>query len=59
MVNVIKYGKRRVMCCECESLLEFVKDDVKTKQVGMNEYERYITCPVCNYDLVIPYKMGE
>lgn len=60
MVNVIKYGKkRRICCCECESILEFEKDDVKEQKVGINEYERYINCPVCNNDLVIPYKMGE
>ena len=49
MVKVIKYGqKRRVTCEVCGALLEFEKDDVKTVQMGMNEYEQQIECPACN-----------
>lgn len=49
MVKVIKYGaKRRKVCEVCGALLEFEKDDIKTIQVGMNEYEQQIVCPVCN-----------
>lgn len=51
-VKVIKYGKmRRVTCGHCRSLLEYEKGDTKTKQAGMNEWERYITCPVCGEDV--------
>lgn len=60
MIKIIKYGKkRRIMCCECENVLEFEKEDVVTEQTGMHEYERHVICPVCNERLAIPYKMGE
>ncbi len=48
MVKVIRYGnKRRVTCGVCESFLEYEKEDVKTVQTGMNEYEGEIICPNC------------
>lgn len=49
MVKVIRYGeKHRITCEVCGALLEFEKDDVKSVQTGMNEYEQRIECPVCN-----------
>ena len=49
MIKVIEYGrKRRVTCGNCGALLEFEKEDIKTVQVGMNEYEQQIMCPACN-----------
>ena len=48
MVKVIKYGsKRRVTCGVCDSFLEYEKEDVKTVQTGMNEWEDEIICPNC------------
>ena len=48
MVKVIRYGnKRRVTCEVCGSLLEYEKEDLKTVQTGMNEYEGEIVCPNC------------
>lgn len=48
MVEVIKYGpKRRITCEVCGALLEFNKDDIKTVQIGPNEYEQQIKCPAC------------
>ncbi|WP_195416356.1 hypothetical protein [Enterocloster citroniae] len=49
MVKVIKYGKkRRATCKNCGAILEYEKDDVKTIQTGINEYEWQIVCPACN-----------
>ena len=54
MIKVIKYGKkRRVLCEHCESLLEFEKEDIKTVQRGMNEWEKQIICPVCDMPVSI------
>lgn len=54
MVKVIKYGqKRRVTCENCGAVLEYEKDDVKTTQAGMNEYERQIVCPACNESIKV------
>lgn len=48
MIKVIKYGnKRRVMCRECGSLIEYEKEDMQTVQTGMNEWKKEIECPVC------------
>lgn len=48
VVKVIKYGsKRRVTCGVCDSFLEYEKEDVKTVQTGMNEFEHEIICPNC------------
>ena len=48
MVKVIRYGnKRRVTCGSCDSFLEYEKEDVKTVQTGMNEWEGEIICPNC------------
>ncbi len=47
-VKVIQYGrKRRVTCGTCGSLLEYEKEDVKTVQTGINEWESEIICPNC------------
>lgn len=54
MVKVIRYGqKRRILCETCGALLEFEKDNVKTVQTGMNEYEQRIECPACNETVVV------
>ena len=48
MVKVIEYGRKRRTTCEtCGALLEFEKEDIRTVQVGMNEYEQQIECPAC------------
>lgn len=51
MIKVIEYGRRRVRCPHCSSLLEFEKEDVQCRQSGMNEYTYYITCPNCQGDI--------
>lgn len=53
-VKVIKYGnKRRTNCEYCESLLEFTKEDIKSVQTGMNDWEWQIVCPVCGEKITI------
>ena len=46
-VKVIKYGKKRVKCDNCESILQYEKGDIKVIQRGMNEWQGEIICPVC------------
>lgn len=47
-VKVIRYGhKKYVTCGFCDSFIEYEKEDVKTVQTGMNEYEGIIICPNC------------
>lgn len=54
MVKVIKYGqKRRATCENCGAILEYEKDDIKTIQIGMNEYGQHIVCPACNENVEV------
>ena len=46
-VKVTEYGKKRVRCDNCESILQYEKSDVRITQRGMNEWQGEITCPVC------------
>ncbi len=46
-IKVIKYRKRIARCDYCESKMQYEKEDVKTEQIGMNEYRSCIICPVC------------
>lgn len=54
MVKVIRYGqKRRIVCDNCGALLEFEKDDAKTVQTGINEFEQQIECPACQETVTV------
>lgn len=47
-VKLIRYGSKRYITCSfCGSLLEYEKEDMKTVQTGMNEWESEIICPNC------------
>ena len=46
MVRVIKYGRRKIKCENCDSLLEYTQSDVKSLE-GSFTYAKYIECPVC------------
>lgn len=46
-IKVIEYGRKRVKCDNCESILQYEKKDVKITQRGMNEWAGEIICPVC------------
>lgn len=52
-IKVIEYGKRTVKCSYCESKLQYEKEDVKTMQTGMNEWQSYIVCPVCEEKIYV------
>lgn len=53
-VKVIRYGsKRRVTCNYCGSLLEYDKEDIKRRAVGMNELEAKIVCPNCQESVTV------
>lgn len=47
-VKLIRYGRKRYVTCGfCDAFLEYEKEDVKTVQTGMNEWEGKILCPNC------------
>lgn len=53
-VKVIHYGSKRYATCGfCGSFLEYEKEDVKTVQTGMNEYDGKIACPNCHENVKV------
>ncbi len=47
-VKIIRHGRKQYVTCGfCDAFLEYEKEDVKTVQTGMNEYESEIICPNC------------
>lgn len=52
-IKVIEYGKRNVKCSYCGIKLQYEKEDVKTMQTGMNEWQSYIVCPVCEEKIYV------
>lgn len=59
-MKVIKYGrKRRETCKNCGAVLEYEKEDVKTVQTGMNEFDQQIKCPICGRTISVGYRMME
>lgn len=51
-MRIIKEGKLPQKTCEnCESVLEYVKEDVKTGEEPTSQFinatKRFIVCPVC------------
>lgn len=52
-IKVIAYGKRTAKCSNCESKLQYEKEDVKIMQTGMNEWQKYIKCPVCEKEIYV------
>ena len=46
MIKILKYGKYYATCNSCNAVIEFEKEDIKTIQTGMNEYEDIVKCPV-------------
>mgnify|MGYP007056189736 CR=1 FL=1 len=48
MIKILKYGK---YYATCNAVIEFEKEDIKTIQTGMNEYENIVKCPVCENEI--------
>jgi len=54
MITVIKNGLKKPAECECcGSKLLYEREDVKTDQIGMNEWEKYIKCPACKEKIIV------
>lgn len=57
VIKIIKAGdKKREVCISCSCIFTYEKEDVKSVQSGMNEYEHTVTCPCCGFECrVSPY----
>lgn len=48
MIRIIKHGKYRTCSCyNCGCIFTFEKEDVRTEELGKNEYTRGVQCPDC------------
>lgn len=61
MIEVIKPGtKNRVECSNCEALLSYSVDDVKSEEQYYSQREsytrKYIDCPQCKNKIVLENK---
>ena len=52
-IKVIEYGKRIARCNGCKSKLQYEKEDIKSMQTGMNEWQDYIICPICEEKIYV------
>ena len=51
MVKVISEEKLVCKCPKCHSLLEANYIDFYTVQERINEFKKYINCPICKYKI--------
>lgn len=55
-IRVIRHGaKRTVECPNCTCLFEYEKEDIKSNQTGINEYERIVVCPDCMKEIRVGF----
>lgn len=54
MIRIIKHGnKRRSTCPNCGCVFEFGNQDITVRNLGRNEFNRYINCPECEEEIVV------
>lgn len=52
-MRVVKDDGKTVKCQNCDAILEYHYNDIKEVQTHINEYGKYITCPVCHVDIKV------
>lgn len=53
-MRVVEEGnKKQARCDKCNSLLEYWEADIKHERIHINEYKRYVRCPVCDNKLSV------
>jgi RNase P subunit RPR2 len=61
-MKVIEYGRKRVRCQSCLSLLEYERSDVNCREGNTNSKKCYfIVCPVCGKQIpvITPIRMTD
>ena len=49
MKIIEEHHGKRLICESCQSILEYVKDDIKYSPGNYYRQDQYIICPVCNH----------
>lgn len=47
MIKILEQKNFITTCEKCETKFSYENEDVCAQQTGMNEYDRYVCCPVC------------
>jgi RNase P subunit RPR2 len=60
-MKVIEYGRKRVRCQSCLSLLEHEKPDVNCREGAKSEKCYFVVCPVCHKQISVaaPIRMTD
>ena len=53
MIKVLEQKHYIRICNNCESKLQYDKEDIKHEIVAINESQSFIICPVCGKRLII------
>ena len=49
MKIIEEHHGKKIVCENCQSILEYMKSDIKYEPTNYNRYDEYIVCPVCNH----------
>ena len=55
MKIIEEHHGKKLICEDCQSVLEYTTSDINYKQTNYDELDEYIVCPVCghiNYILI-------
>ena len=51
MIQIIKSGKKETVCNKCGCNFIFDYSDIKEKEIGDNEFLKYVECPECSSNI--------
>lgn len=51
-MKIIREGNpKQIECSCCGSLLEYEPKDIQESQTHINEYTKYVICPICDMEM--------
>lgn len=49
MKIIEEHHGKKLICDSCQSILEYVKDDIRCSPANYGRLDQYVICPVCNH----------
>lgn len=49
MKIIEEHHGKKLICEDCQSILEYTKSDINYQQTNYGKMDQYIVCPVCGY----------
>jgi len=57
-MKIIRKGNpKQIDCIKCGSVLEYEIKDIHKQLVAGNEYDNYVTCPVCENEIKVDWSI--